>query len=93
MLCTFSFEPYFKSYLYFIVWSLEISEISFKSFSPSSSSSALFLAAAVQGTAAGAVESQAGPLLLRAGAHSSPRSLPTALGLALVLPCSATRPR
>ena len=38
MLGTFSFAPYFKSYLYFIVWSLEILEILFWSLSPSSSS-------------------------------------------------------
>ena len=31
MLGTFSFEPYFKSYLYFTVWSLEISEIATQS--------------------------------------------------------------
>ena len=38
MLGTFSFEPYFKSYLCFTVWSLEILEILFWSLSPSSSS-------------------------------------------------------
>ena len=42
MLGTFSFEPYFKSYLCFTVWSLEISEIAFGSFSPSSSLLACF---------------------------------------------------
>ena len=34
MLGTFSFEPYFKSYLYFTVWSLEILEIANRSFLP-----------------------------------------------------------
>ena len=41
MLGTFSFELYFKSYRWFTEWSLEFLEISFGSFSPSSSSSAL----------------------------------------------------
>ena len=38
-------------------------------------------------------EASGPPCFRRAGAHASPRSLLTALGLALVLPCSAMRSR
>src|SRR6185312_11410384 len=78
MLGTFSFEPYFKSYLCFTVWSLEISEISFRSFSPSSSSFALFSPPLCRAPPArrGEPPPRATSCLL---AHASLRSFPTAL--------------
>ena len=60
MLGTFSFEPYFKSYLYFIVWSLEISEIAFRSLSPSSSLLPLFSAPPLCSAVAGDVAADRG---------------------------------
>ena len=95
MLGTFSFEPYFKSYRYFTVGSLEFLEIAFRSFLPPPACLlALFLpAAAVQ--VAGAVESLPGHVLRRAGAHASRCSSSTALGCALEPPlqCHAAQSR
>ena len=86
MLGTFSFEPYFKSYCYFTVRSLEILEIAFRSLSPSSSLLPLFSAPPLCSAVAGAVESQPGPLLLRASANASRCSSSTALCLVLEPP-------
>ena len=78
MLGTFSFEPYFKSYLCFTVWSLEISEFVFGSFSPSSSNFALFLPPLCRAPPArhGELPPRATSCLL---AHASLRSFPAAL--------------
>ena len=96
MLGTFSFEPYFKSYLCFTVWSLEISEILFRSFSPSSSSFALFSPPLCRAPPArcGEPPPRATSCLL---AHTSLRSFPTALCHCamplLALPRAPTEPR
>ena len=94
MLGTFSFEPYFKSYLCFTVWSPEISEISFGSFSPSSSSFPLFSPPPLcraPPARRGEPPPRATSCLL---AHASLRSFPTALAIALCpsLLCHAPPP-
>ena len=95
MLGTFSFETYFKSYLCFTVWSLEISEIANRSFLPPPAPFLCFSLPPPLCSVASAVESPPGRVLLRAGAHASPQSFPTALGFALCLPlpCHAPPPR
>ena len=94
MLGTFSIEPWFKSYCMFTIWSLEVLEIAKQPFSSTSSSFPCFSRRRCAEPVAGAVESLPGRVLLRAGAHASPRSLSTALAIALCLPlpCHAPPP-
>ena len=93
MLGTVSFEPWFKSYCLFTVWSLEFLEIAKQPLSPSSSSLLCFPPPPLCSAVAGAVESLSGHVLSRAGAHASSCPSSTAHCLALELPCRATLPR
>ena len=94
MLGTFSFEPYFKSYRWFTIGSLEFLEIASRSLFPFLQLACLLLLPPPLFSADLAVEGQPGHLLLRAGTHASLPTFSTARCLALVLSplCHAPTP-
>jgi len=96
MLGTFSFELYFKSYRWFTDWSLEFLEISFGSFSPSSSSSALSRRRPTllrRAAATAHPDPNTGHLEVRTGAVKLPHPSTIAAGAVRRPPAALGRPR